>query len=254
MGRQGGGASAICKGIPDLDAAAHGQVDAVACAVKVDRHGHDTACAAGPAARVGAPPPRGRTDIICINCNKKGHTASECRQPRVEIKDRKCFLCGEPGHVAKDCKLKKAPLKAIEDGPARRPAIMMVQLAPERPRPKGGSLGDHIKTAPPARANQNRFQPLTRDKVVFWEDVARASAPQTASRPLLAAADFPPMPPAHPRIPPTTHIFQEGISKEFHEGKDVVVGSGGSSVKAYKISPVVNPSAANSKLEQKRVF
>ena len=32
----------------------------------------------GPAARFGAPPPRNRTDISCINCNRKGHTASEC--------------------------------------------------------------------------------------------------------------------------------------------------------------------------------
>ena len=70
---------------------------------------------------------------------------------------------------------------------------MMVQLAPFRPR--GGNLGDHIrKAAPAAHVNKNRFQPLTLDKVVFWEDVARASAPPTARQPSLAEADFPALP------------------------------------------------------------
>ena len=167
----------------------------------------------GPAARFGAPPPRSRTDITCINCNRKGHTASECRQPKVEVKDRKCFLCDKPGHVARDCPTKKqAPLKAIEDaGSRQRPAVMMVQLAPPRPRPQGGNLGDHIRKAvPPARTNQNRFQPLTQDKVVFWEDVARASAPPTARQPSLAEADFPPMLKPHPRISPNAHFPRRG--------------------------------------------
>ena len=121
----------------------------------------------GPVARFGAPPPRGRTDIACINCNRKGHTASECKQPRVEVKDRKCFLCDKPGHVARDCKERKSPLKAIEDaGSRQRPAVMMVQVAP--PRPQGGQLGDHIRAAP-GRQNANRFQPLILEKVSFWE-------------------------------------------------------------------------------------
>ena len=85
----------------------------------------------GPAARFGAPPPRNRTDITCINCNRKGNSASECKQPRVDVKDRKCFLCDKTGHVARDCLTKKAPLKAIEHaGSRQRPAVTMVQLAP----------------------------------------------------------------------------------------------------------------------------
>ena len=166
----------------------------------------------GPAARFGAPPPRSRTDITCINCNRKGHTASECRQPKVEVKDRKCFLCDRVGHLARDCPTKKAPLKAIEDaGSKQRPAVMMVQLAPPRPRPQAGNLGDHIRrVAPTTRTNQNRFQPLTQDKVVFWEDVAKASAPQTARQPSMAEADFPPMLKPHPRISPNVHFPRRG--------------------------------------------
>ena len=43
-------------------------------------------------------PPRSRADMTCVNCNRKGHSTSECRQPQVEKKDRKCFLCDTPGH------------------------------------------------------------------------------------------------------------------------------------------------------------
>ena len=166
----------------------------------------------GPAARFGAPPPRNRTDITCINCNRKGHTASECKQPRVEVKDRKCFLCNKTGHVARDCPEKKAPMKAIEDSGTRRaPAVMMVQLAPPRPKPQCGNLGDHIRKAvPPARVNRNRFQPLTEDKVVFWESVARASAPPPARQPSLAEADFPPMLKSHVHISPSAHFPRRG--------------------------------------------
>ena len=206
----------------------------------------------GPAARFGTPPPRSRTDITCINCNRKGHTASECKQPRVEVNDRKCFLCDKPGHVARDCKERKAPLKAIEDaGSRQRPAVMMVQLAPPRPRPQDGNLGDHIrKAAPTARVNQNRFQPLTLDKVVFWEDVAKASAPPTARQPPLAEADFPPMLKPSVRISPSAHLSQEGMSKGICEGKDALVGNGGPSVKDAICKPVLKPVVPNSKINK----
>ena len=96
---------------------------------------------------------------------------------------------------------------------------MMVQLAP--PRPQGGNLGDHIrKAAPTARVNQNRFQPLTLDKVVFWEDVARTSAPVTARQPSLAEADFPSLLKPSVCISPSVHLSQEGISKVICKGKD----------------------------------
>ena len=33
-------------------------------------------------------PPRGRADMTCVNCNRKGHSASECRQPKREKHER----------------------------------------------------------------------------------------------------------------------------------------------------------------------
>ena len=55
----------------------------------------------GSASVPARPPPRDRADVQCINCNRKGHTAQDCRQPRVEKDQRKCFLCDKPGHAAR---------------------------------------------------------------------------------------------------------------------------------------------------------
>jgi hypothetical protein len=127
----------------------------------------------------------------------------------VEVKDRKCFLCNKAGHVARDCPEKKAPLKAIEDaGTRQKPvAVMMVQLAP--PTPQGGQLADHNR-ATPGRRNANRFQPLTMEKISFWEDVARVSSPLSARQPSLAEADFPPMLKSHVHISPSAHFPRRG--------------------------------------------
>ena len=40
------------------------------------------------AGRSAVPPPRGRGDISCANCGRKGNAESECRQPEVELADR----------------------------------------------------------------------------------------------------------------------------------------------------------------------
>lgn len=39
--------------------------------------------------------------LRCYNCNKLGHLATDCRQPKRE--KGSCFNCGEMGHIAKDC-------------------------------------------------------------------------------------------------------------------------------------------------------
>jgi hypothetical protein len=83
-----------------------------------------------------AMPPRGRADMTCVNCNRKGHAASECRQPKREKHERLCFTCNKPGHEARNCPEKPAPgarpaIKAIEDGgPARRVAVMAITNKP----------------------------------------------------------------------------------------------------------------------------
>ena len=91
-------------------------------------------------------------------------------------------------------------MKAIEDaGSKQRPAVMMVQLAPLRPQ--GGNLGDYIRSVGVERrhVNHNRFQLLTMEQVDFWEDVARAFAPESAGLSAPAIADFPPLPLLKPR-------------------------------------------------------
>ena len=98
--------------------------------------------------------------------------------------------------------------------------------------------------------NQNRFQPLTLDKVVFWEDVARASAPPTARQPSLAEADFPPLLKPSVRISPSVHLSQEGMSKVICKGKDTLVGNGGPSVKASICKPLQKPVMPNSKIDK----
>ena len=46
-------------------------------------------------------PPRGRADMKCVNCNCKGHAASECRQPKREKHEILCFTCNKAGHEAR---------------------------------------------------------------------------------------------------------------------------------------------------------
>ena len=42
----------------------------------------------------------------CYNCNKNGHMARECKEPKRE--KGSCFYCGKMGHMAKECRKKKA--------------------------------------------------------------------------------------------------------------------------------------------------
>ena len=112
-------------------------------------------------------PPRSRADMTCVNCNRKGHSASECRQPRVEKKDRKCFLCNKPGHEAKSCpnKGQSQPVKAIEDAPRRVPVLAVT----EKPKVQQPQFGDFIRSTAQRTSTSNRFRPLT---VGDWQEIA----------------------------------------------------------------------------------
>ena len=74
-------------------------------------------------------PPRDVNDVKCANCNEKGHTAQQCKRPKVESKDRKCHTCGLPGHIAAKCPDKdkrRAKANVVENEKredARVPAI-----------------------------------------------------------------------------------------------------------------------------------
>ena len=47
--------------------------------------------------------------IKCYNCNKNGHIAKECKDPKKE--KGSCFYCGKMNHQAKDCRKKAADRK-----------------------------------------------------------------------------------------------------------------------------------------------
>ena len=116
--------------------------------------------------------PRGRADMSCVNCTRKGHAASECRQPKRKNHKRWCFTGNKAGHEARNCPDKPAvgarPIKAIEDAGARR--VATVFAITEKPRTQASQLGDFIRSAP-ARPTptSNRFQPLT---FGIWKDIA----------------------------------------------------------------------------------
>ena len=109
--------------------------------------------------------------MICVNCNRKGHTASECRQPRVERKDRKCSICDKPENEAKACPNRALaaprPVKAIEDAGRRRaPSVFCVT---EKPKSQKAQFGDFIGGPDRRSASTNRVQPLS---VGIWQDIA----------------------------------------------------------------------------------
>ena len=40
----------------------------------------------------------------CYNCNKFGHMAKDCQQPKKEKKPQECFKCGKEGYIAIGCR------------------------------------------------------------------------------------------------------------------------------------------------------
>ena len=89
---------------------------------------------------------------------------------------------------------------------------------------------------------------------MFWEDVARASAPVTARQPSLAEADFPSLLKPSVCDSPSVRLAQEVISKVICKGKDTLVGNGGPSVKAAICKPVLKPVLPNSKIDKQLFF
>ena len=134
-----------------------------------------------------------------IKYDRKGHAASECRQPKVERSQRPCFECGEKGHEAKACPNKRrARIKKVEAtsgaGPNQSAAVLCVQVAgPRRPHQQQPNLGDFISASPrDKQRNGNRFQLLT------MADLADAAASELAVAPsaspeFAVGAGFPPL-------------------------------------------------------------
>ena len=143
--------------------------------------------------RSAVPPPRGRSDISCANCGRKGHAASECRQPKVELADRPCFNCGKTGHKDYQCtQPKKAPVKAIEDAKQSPAFLGCVQIAPAKPKPEPqpAHIADFIPVTNKKR-NNNRYQPLTQE--VVQEYIYNEAPQQQQANPSATNASFPPL-------------------------------------------------------------
>ena len=54
-------------------------------------------------------------DQKCANCGIAGHTAADCRKPKIDVADRKCFHCGKKGHNANKCPDRPKKLGLMED-------------------------------------------------------------------------------------------------------------------------------------------
>jgi hypothetical protein len=49
-----------------------------------------------------------KMSMKCYNCDRTGHVANDCRQPKKTKAEQECFNCNKKGHWAQDC---KSPMK-----------------------------------------------------------------------------------------------------------------------------------------------
>ena len=139
-------------------------------------------------------PPRGASDMTCINCARKGHSAQDCPEPKRERSARLCFNCNKPGHESRACPEPKkggprgpfqgrAPVKAVTSGAAAQSgqkqwvcAVTIPKtdsdgytLVRGGPRQQPAQFGDFIRQAAAEKRSTNRFRPLSLQE---WQDIA----------------------------------------------------------------------------------
>ena len=134
-------------------------------------------------------PPKGRSDLSCINCGKKGdHRTQDCPLGQQDKSKRPCFNCGRPGCIAKTCPHKKRPgIKMLTDAPraeaqsppavapvamltAARPkaSVFAIGIAPDKCN-RTANLGGFMKQKSNQKQRKNnRFQPLALED---WESI-----------------------------------------------------------------------------------
>ena len=88
------------------------------------------------------PPPRSKEDVMCPNCLGKGHFASECSKPKVEVSKRLCFCCKKPGHSKAQCPELRRGLKQLDAPGERAPAMPAAEAASDSGFVYCGCIGD----------------------------------------------------------------------------------------------------------------